>query len=391
MSEWFDDNDFLDQAFQEPQPEPEKKESDQASVQDTEQASDQADDDIDFEGISEDADSQAGNAVVPDPESLEDHERAMWDTIDKFEERAWSSNIAGIKTGWSALDRAFDGGLQTGWVLIGGDSNIGKSGFISQLAWQISQANGDRAYVLDFSLDDPMHDKLPRVVGSMNKVLINAVRNPNNFTQYPKMLERREQGMKQLRSMVDRYRAFDSSVTTDIDKIEEIVREHAIYLDEQQIDRKLVVCIDNFHDLSTTAKEASGGDKQKFDYLAQRVSDLATKFDIAVITSGEFKKLNGFRRPQVDDIRESVKIKYEAKAILLCYNEVSLKGEAAGIYFERQGEAAKQPVFEVKFGKNKFSSFKGRLFYEFYPEMAFFEESDDETSQQYNNAIYAND
>src|SRR6185312_15425623 len=110
-----------------------------------------------------------------------------------------------------------------------------------------------------------------------------------------------------------------------------------------------------------------------------------------VITTGEFKKLNGFRRPALDDLRESVKIKYEAKAILLCHNEVGIKGEAASIYFERKGKAKKQPIFEVKFGKNKMGGFKGRLFYEFYPEIAYFEEADQVSTKKYNNLVYSND
>ena len=118
---------------------------------------------------------------------------------------------------------------------------------------------------------------------------------------------------------------------------------------------------------------------------------MATKYGIPIITTAEFKKLNGYRRPSLDDIRESVKIKYEAKAILLCYNEVGLKGEAASIYYELQGKSQKQPVFEVKFGKNKMSSFKGRLFFEFYPDIAYFEPADKASTKRYNNLIYSND
>ncbi|MCX7610347.1 MAG: DnaB helicase C-terminal domain-containing protein [Ignavibacterium sp.] len=382
MNEWFDFNeiDFFSEETEE------TKNNSVDSVNTDNQESE-----INIEEINNEIEeNEETNINKLDMDNLHDHEIAMLQVIDKFEKRAWSHQTQGIKTGWDAFDKAFEGGLQTGWILIGGDSNIGKTGFISQLSWKVA-VNNDDVYVLDFSLDDPMHDKIPRVVASMNKVIINAVRNPQYYTHYPKMIERRNKGIETLRNMVNRYRCFDSSVTTDIDKIEDIIREHLIYLDEKGEKKRIVVFIDNFHDLTTTAKEAQGSDKNKYDYLAQRVSDMATKFDCPIITTGEFKKINGYRRPQVDDLRESVKIKYEAKAILLCYNEVSLKGESAGIYFEKQGDPMKQPVFEVKFGKNKFSSFKGRLFFEFYPEIAYFEIADEETSKQYNNALYAVD
>lgn len=333
--------------------------------------------------------------LVKKPKNLLPHEDAMWDVIDAFEDRAWSNAATGIPTGFKDLDKAFDGGWQTGWILIGGDSNIGKTSFLSQLAWSTAHVNND-VYVLDFSLDDPMHDKIPRVVASANKVLINAVKNPNGYSHLPKMLQRREDGLDMLRNAIDRYRCLDANHSTDIDKIEDTIKETLVNLEleAQQLGgkpKRLVVFIDNFHDLSTTSPDSKGSDKQKYDYLAQQVSDLATKYDIPVITTGEFKKLNGFRRPGLDDLRESVKIKYEAKAILLAYNEVGLKGESSSIYYELQGDATKKPVFEVKFGKNKLGSFKGRIFFEFFPELAYFEGADQQATKRYNNLIYANE
>lgn len=332
---------------------------------------------------------------MPKPSNLFQHQEEMWDVIDSFEQRAWSTQNTGIPTGWQDFDKAFDGGLKTGWIIIAGDSNMGKTAFLSLMAWRVVQNNPD-VYVLDFSLDDPLQDKIPRVVAAANKVLINAVRTPNNYTQYPEMLKRRQQGIELLRQSVDRYRCYDATHSTDIDDIEHTIQNTIVNLEEEAVvtgkpRRKLVVFIDNFHDLTTTAPEAMGSDKMKYDYLAQRVSDMATKYDIPIITTAEFKKLNGYRRPSLDDIRESVKIKYEAKAILLCYNEVSLKGESASIYYELQGKSQKQPVFEVKFGKNKMSSFKGRLFFEFYPDIAYFEPADKASTKRYNNLIYSND
>lgn len=341
----------------------------------------------------QDAESQF-KLNVAKPTNLLSHQAEMWDVINQFEDRAWDASNTGIPTGWKEFDDAFDGGMKTGWILIGGDSNIGKTSFLSTLSWNISQNNND-VYVMDFSLDDPMHDKIPRVVAAANKVIINAVATPQNYTQFPDMLKRRNQGMQMLLGATDRYRCYDANFSTDVDAIEEEIRKKLVDLEEEANlngtkRKRLVVLIDNFHDLTTTAPEATGSDKMKYDYLAQRVSDMATKFDIPIVTTGEFKKLNGFRRPGLDDLRESVKIKYEAKAILLVYNEVGLKGEGASIFFERTGKPEKQPIFEVKFGKNKQGGFKGRIFFEFYPEIAYFEPCDHNSAKRFNNLIYSN-
>lgn len=332
--------------------------------------------------------------ITQEKDEILPHQQEMLDVIQSFEERAWSEQARGIPTGFPSFDKALDGGWQTGWIIVAGQSNIGKTSLISQLAWQASQVNKD-VYVLDFSLDDPMHDKIPRVVASANKVIINSVKNPNAYKEFPEMIKRRKQGIDKLKEWVDCYRCYDATHSTDIDVIEETIRKTKTYLEleaqkKQCKAKRLIVFIDNFHDLTTTAKEASFSDKNKYDYLAQRCADMATIHDISIVTSAEFKKINGFRRPQVEDIRESIKIVYEAKVIMLCYNEVSLKGEAANIYFEMEGKADKFPIFEVKFGKNKMGSFKGRVFFEFYQDIAYFEESDNETVKRFNNLIYSN-
>lgn len=331
---------------------------------------------------------------TPKPMTLLPHQEQMWDVLDEFEEGAWSDQNVGIKTGWKDFDKALDGGFRTGWVILGGSSNAGKTSFLSLMGWNIAHSNPD-VFVLDFSLDDPMKDKIPRVVASANKVLINAVRMPKSFEQYPDMLKRRKEGIDKLRKAVDKYQAYDANHGTDIDEIERTVQNMIVSLEEEAVRtgkprKRLVVMIDNFHDLTTTNAQAMGSDKMKYDYLAQRCSDMATLLDIVLISTGEFKKLNGFRRASVEDLRESIKIVYEAKLILICHNEVGLKGESASIYYDRAGMHAKQPVFEVSFSKNKMSSFKGRLFYEFYPEIAYFEEADQAASSKYRNLVFSN-
>ena len=159
-----------------------------------------------------------------------------------------------------------------------------------------------------------------------------------------------------------------------------------MYFKVNNIDKKIVVFIDNFHDLNLTEEPKS--DKEKFDKLAQWCSDLAIKHNISIVCSAEFKKLNGTRRAILDDLRESVKIKYEAKAVLLCYNEVHYKGESADVYYLKNNNPFKQPIFEIHFAKNKFGTYKGRNFFEFYPEMALLRECQDAVQKTYQQIVF---
>lgn len=314
------------------------------------------------------------------------HEVEMWDAINEFENKSWSPKNMGLKTGWNSIDNAFDGGLKSGFIVVAGDSNIGKSGFMSQLAWQVAE-NNPGAYVLDFSLDDPMPDKLARVVGAGSKVLLNAVKNPGNYHELPTMLVRRKEALNKLRGNVDRYKAYDANFTTFVEEIEEEVKRIKIALDAEGIDKQICVFVDNLHDLNIR-DNPNLQDKNKFDFIAQWAADLAIKYDIPVVCTAELKKLNSTRRPVLDDIRECVKIKYEAKAVLMVYNEVHYKGESADVYFLRSNNPLKQPVFEVHFAKNKIHSFKGRCFFEFFPEMARLEESDAQATKTYSSLIF---
>ena len=322
------------------------------------------------------------------PKPVQKYEIPMWETINNFEIDSWNPNNMGFKTGFDSIDKAFDGGLKSGFIVIAADSNIGKSAIMSQLAWQVATLNDD-AYVMDFSLDDPMPDKLARIVGCGNKVIINAVKNPNGYKQFPLMIARRKTGINNLRKVVDRYRAYDSTFSNFIEDIEEEVKRILIEFEAKGINKKPVVFIDNLHDLCIK-NNPSLLDKQKYDVIAQWASDLAIQYDIPVVCTAELKKINGTRRPELDDIRECVKIKYEAKAILLVYNEVHYKGEAANIYYLMNNNPLKQPVLEIHFAKNKISSFKGRIFFEFFPNMAFISESDDKATKTYNNLIFGN-
>ena len=317
---------------------------------------------------------------------IDDYELAMWNTLDNFETNAWQAKNVGIKTGFDCVDKAFEGGLFPGFIILAGDSNLGKSAFITQLAWGIVENNQD-VYVMDFSLDDAMPDKLARVAACSGRLIINAVKTPLNYMNYPLMLIRRKNAILNLRANVGKYRAYDSAFSTFIEDIEKEIEEKLVFFDANGINKKIVVCIDNFHDLNI-ASEPRLQDKEKYDKLAQWCSDLTIKHNITIICSAELKKLNGNRRPILDDIREAVKIKYEAKAVLLVYNEVHYKGDGADIFFMKQNNPFKQPVFEVHFAKNKFGTYKGRAFFEFYHEMAYMKECDPVAQKTYSQIVF---
>lgn len=313
------------------------------------------------------------------------HELATWETLERMEDRAWSNNSLGLKTGFKSFDKAFDGGWKPGFYVIAGDSNLGKSAMLTQINWKIIE-NNEKVYLMDFSLDDPMPDKIGRMVASWNKVIINAVKSPKQYSHIPLMLARRKEGINKLKRAVSKYGPYDSNFSSFIEDIEEEVQRMKIILEKTDPEIQLVVSIDSFHDLAIKSK-GNLTETQKYNEIAQWAADLAIKYDVVLIATAEMKKVEGIRRPQLGDLRESIKIRYEAKAILLVYNDVHYKGENADVFFQKNGSTEKQPVFEVQIAKNKIHSFKGRFFYYFYPELAFMDEVDDNTAKTFANSV----
>ncbi len=232
-----------------------------------------------------------------------------------------------------------------------------------------------------------MPDKIARICACAKKLPINLIKNPQRYKNSPTMLLQRERAILELRAKVNKYRAYDSTFSSFIEDIEKEIEDKLLYFQTAGIDKKLVICIDNFHDLNIKNGPRMQ-DKEKFDFLAQWCADIAKKYDIVVLCTAEFKKLNGNRRPISDDLKESVKIKYEAKAILLAYNDVHYRNDSADIYFTTAGNPHKQPVFELRFAKNKYGSFKGTIYFDFYPEMARMSPCDDRRQELFNTTIY---
>lgn len=318
----------------------------------------------------------------------------MRQIIKEVNEYSWNrGELGGLDWGYATLNKAFEG-LNTGVHLIAGASNVGKSGICMQLAWQIAKSNQKitedrpkKAYVLYFSLDDNNNELLPRLVAIDQQIPINCVRFPKKYEDQAEIMERREQGFLNLEQNLDFIAMKDVNEGSDIEYIEETIERYHVELQKIDPDYQLVVFIDNFHDVTVRDARFGSDSNGKYDHIADKLTRICTKFDCPMVCTAEFRKLNGNRRPVLDDIRESVKIIYEAKAILLCYNEVGLRGQQAQVFWMNQDNPEKQPVFEAHIGKNKFGSFKGRLFFEFIPQMSYFREVPEAGAQRYSQMV----
>ena len=320
------------------------------------------------------------NAECSTPMGIE-----MQSKLRLFDDKAWSSQNSGVKSGFPMLDKAFQDGFVPGFYIIAGDSNLGKSTILTQLTWQFLKLNDD-IFILDFSLDDPIIDRLSRLMASYTMIPSSCIKFP--FKQDEKVLLRRRKGLEFLTNNSDKYLCHDTSTINSIEKIEAEIERVRIELEKAKPNTKLIVLIDSFHDLNYDNKSFSG-ETAKYNEIAQWCADTSIRQDLILIATGELKKLEkDGTRPTMGSLRESIKIRYEAKAIMFVYNDVHYNNESAEIYFMEENSQDKKPIFEVHVAKNKVSSWKGRLFYYMWPDIGHLRECDEETTRNYRSTIY---
>lgn len=322
--------------------------------------------------------------VAQNSEQLFDFEREMLESIQQVDEYCKKrGELGGFSTGFEAFDRATEG-LQSGLILLGGQPNTGKTAMLAQLAWQVANIEENNAYVIYMSLDDNMTDVLPRIVACDQQMPINAVRMPKRYTE-PEYTLKRARGLRKLKNSVKHFKMLDQNHGNSLEYIETVIRRHKTELELAGDGRRLCLFVDNFYDV---VSENVPMDDERYEYVAIELDRMAQMYDLPIVCTAEFRKLNSGRRPTLDDLRQGVKIAYKAKLAILAYNEVGLKGDNANIYYNVEDDPRKQPVLELHFAKNKFTSFKGRLFYEFIPHQSRLVEASEQQSMRYSALIY---
>lgn len=315
------------------------------------------------------------------------------DQIESVDEYSWSRGSMGLDYGVEWMNEAFRG-LNPGLHLFAGSANVGKSSILMQLKWNIVHANQYQTedhprvpYCIYFSLDDTANDLLPRIIALDQKITINQALFPKALKE-PSIIEKREKGIQALKDNVKYFTMKDSNAGVTIEYIYETTKRYVETLEASFPDTyQVVVFIDNFHDVQV-ADERFFEDNARFDHVADRLTGVANEFNVPILCSSEFRKINVHKRPQIDDIKSTGKIAYEAKTVMLLYNEYGTKNESADIYWELADAnnpeiIRKMPIVEFNVAKNKMGQYKGVQFMEFIPEMAHMSEVPKEDRDYY--------
>lgn len=325
-----------------------------------------------------------------------------------FEERAKNKGRGYSSPNYPAIENALEG-WDTGLYLFAGESNSGKSAAMMNIMKDLCSHEDNLLFGIYYALDDSKFEIIPRVIAMEQSIPIGVVSKPNryqeiideattvdeNITLIQEQLRKREIGLRKLESEVNKFLIQDAEKITNSSDIANHIEAaktflKSYYLEQGESEKaakvNVIIAIDALNDIKLDPKVyGRKGKDEASEEIAKFAKDLSTKYDIIVLASAHLRKLNGNRRPMLDDLRDANTLIFEASVVWLVYNDVSKNKQGAKIFWNDGGNPA--PVLEMDWAKNKKSSYKGRTFNLFRPNWSQIKECSKKTMEGYETLI----
>lgn len=273
-------------------------------------------------------------------------------------------------------------------LLFGGSPNTGKTALMANLAYDIATSN-DNVCVIFHTIDDSINQFLPRLVCIASNDIdfqLNHVVNPVYYND-KQILKSRTAGYDKVMELAQEGKLIvkDSSSGATLNYGEGLVK----YYQNKYPDKQIVYFLDNFHKL----QDSSGNDKDeriKFKQFSHYVKNyIAIKYHVPVIATVEYTKLEPTQRPNNSNVSESVQMEYDCNFMAHLYNEMHGRGHNAELFHRAMvyGEEMMLPRIELAVGKNKITSFKDKMYFDFYPASSLYKSCEKTTAIQEGAAI----
>jgi replicative DNA helicase len=339
---------------------------------------------------------------------MEDYFSLSRNNYDEFDKKARTKGNGYKIPSYPFVEAKLEG-LEAGLYLFSGESNSGKSAAMMNMIKDICSYEENNLFGIYYSLDDTKHEIIPRIIAMEQSIPIGVASKPrryeemledaetcgDNYTIYQEYLEKRQIGLDKLKSEADKFLIEDANkikTSTDIVNHIKMVKTFLKSFYSKQGDHEkaekmnVIIAIDALNDIKLDPKVYGRIKKDEAsEEVAKFVKDLSTQFDIVVFASSHLRKLNGNRRPTLDDLREANTLVYEASVVWLVYNDVSKNKQGAKIYWNDNQQPG--PILEMDWAKNKKSSFKGRTFNKFSPNLSQIKECSLKEMEAFENKI----
>lgn len=284
---------------------------------------------------------------------------------------------------WRQFNEALNGNHEATLNVIGGVANAGKTALMSSMALQLADNQDEDNFVLFHTIDDTLEQFSARIVCQIARqryinIHLGKVNNPNGYSDAKKVLEALSWAydyfFKLIRDKRILIRGGESGPNAaTLSYGEEMIK----YARKVRPEARIIYFGDNFH----RYRDFQGSDERtRFKKLSNAAKDIAKRHGIPMWVTMEYNKTVGIGRPTNNSISESIAMEYDANFIMHLYSDwhsAIQEGKEPDVFFQRQlpnGHFEKAPRIEGIIGKNKISSFKGSIYFDFYADQSFMEE-----------------
>jgi replicative DNA helicase len=297
------------------------------------------------------------------------------DLLDSQEQFDWSTKHSKILTGFEKLDDITEG-LDTGFCLVAGYYAVGKSTFMTQMGLQMLKAN-ENVYWLCFSIDDSKRLQVLRTVANLAGMRINDIRRPYDINDEVALQSRANTYLAMKETYANRLRIYDQSdgigdlPGNSLKAISGRIRADFTAISEATDGRPvMLVTIDSFYNIAPDESGLWGSPTAKTEYIGKMLKELlhleVEGVDVLPIIMCTAHLRKDTRKPTMDSIKDSIGPSYDSDLALLCYCDVMANDANAQVFHKIPGTDEKQPVLEVRVGKNKYSEKLGYIYYRFF-------------------------
>lgn len=307
--------------------------------------------------------------------------------LNDWDRKVWSRTgaLLGLDCGkFPVLTKRLDG-IQNMFYIFAGDTNIGKSAMLLNMALSLLDTN-ENIFVLFFSVDDTISQLLPRMLALNTDLPINTLANPKYKIKYndaltegekEQMLIERADCIEKLKGLAERFALKEESEAKRIEQLDKYIK---IYK-KLAGDKQLVVFVDNLHRITSSERMST---RELYMKVSDSLKYWKSEHDIPVITTAEITKTYDDRRPKGDDIKETKDLQFDADLVGLLYNDFYKDPNTVLKFPTENGDL---PIVELNIAKNKTSDFKSTLYYKFYPEYSKYVECSQEEIRNLRNQI----
>ncbi|HEY9069941.1 MAG TPA: DnaB-like helicase C-terminal domain-containing protein [Candidatus Ozemobacteraceae bacterium] len=306
---------------------------------------------------------------------IDAHITEMRDLVQENRQRRKS--YIGYETDFPILQERLNG-IQKQFYLVTGGVGMGKSTFVTQLAWDLVTCNPELT-VLYFSLDLNRLDITAKLVSHAADVPIDYVKNP--YLANVVHEQRRQDGLAKVAAMRERLLVIDEgNGRIFLDDVRKLVKRTKL-----ERGGELAVIIDPIFKIHVKNERMSF--HEKCNLLAAELKTISAVEGVTLIATAGLPKAISNRRPVREDLEEIMGLLYDPYVVFFLYCDYLNDFETPFLEWQWGKDNFMIPISELMIAKNKMGGINTRIFFRYYESYSRFRECAPQEVENYNAMI----